>query len=423
MSSQRPPKRVKIVPVNVNLTLHAHFPPQPGPTTVPEGGVQNPEQLFPIRDICIRAPDKNPSHTRETYTLAQSMRSGVLRGECAHCTTASRPIADFAPAASIHTHRDRADFLQAVVDYTDAYAARDVEAAREARERVANLRRTKCPPCAEKAAKLSPAEQACKDDWAQMRQAACERHDGCMKPGCPMKGVDNRDWRVLQADHLDPKGLNDPANKKVHIVSHYKWWSGNGGVPAMRLEAAKCQWICGFCHHLEPTSDSARRCGDPAGMPAGKRSGTEEEAAQYYAKRKATIVYPKQQHVDAEKLRIGCCAKCDRTVAKETCVAFQFDHIDETTKIKGKDTLAGKTGGVAGLVNNNAKRAALDVVYDAQGKIRYDDHGVICVRDSEFKDVLDAEMAKCQLLCANCHKLKTWDAKGGDDSDDSDDDE
>ena len=174
-----------------------------------------------------------------------------------------------------------------------------------------------------------------------------------------------------------------------------------GGVAAMRLEAAKCQWICGFCHYLEPTSASARRCGDPAGMPAGKSRGTKEEVAQYNAKRKATIKYPKQQHVDAEKLRIGSCAKCDRGVAKETCAAFQFDHIDETTKIKGKDTLAGERGGVAGLVNNNANRAAL----------------------GEIKDVIDAEMAKCQLLCANCHKLKTYDTNGDDDSDDSDDDE
>ena len=141
MPSRRPPKRLKIVPVNINLTLHAHFTPQPGPTSVPDGGVQNPEQLFPVRETCIRAPDKNPSFKRQTYTLAQSMRSGVLRGECGNCTTASRPITDFAPAASIHTRRNRADFFKANSDYTDAYVACDVDAAREARERVADLRR------------------------------------------------------------------------------------------------------------------------------------------------------------------------------------------------------------------------------------------------------------------------------------------
>jgi hypothetical protein len=25
-----------------------------------------------------------------------------------------------------------------------------------------------------------------------------------------------------------------------------------------------------------------------------------------------------------------------------------------------------------------------------------------------FKEVLDAEMAKCDLLCHNCHHRKTW---------------
>ena len=62
---------------------------------------------------------------------------------------------------------------------------------------------------------------------------------------------------------------------------------------------------------------------------------------------------------------------------------FDFDHIDESTKSKGG--LFGLNGGVAGLVNNQAKAAALALV----------------------RDLLDAEMAKCQLLCSNCHHRKT----------------
>ena len=211
-----------------------------------------------------------------------------------------------------------------------------------------------------------------------------------------MRGA-NRDWRVLQGDHIDPKGLIDPANKKVEALSEYKYWPGHGGVPAMRREVPKCQWICGFCHNLEPTSKSSRRCGDPANMPDGKCSGTDEEKKQYEAKRNATIKFPKQQHVDAEKLRLKCCKRCKRAVTPETCVAFQFDHIDEITKMIGKNTLAGeKTGGVAGLVTNCANAAALD----------------------NIKPILDAEMAKCQLLCANCHKLKTNDGETVEDSED-----
>jgi hypothetical protein len=73
-------------------------------------------------------------------------------------------------------------------------------------------------------------------------------------------------------------------------------------------------------------------------------------------------------------------------VTPATVVAFDFDHRVPETKMKGKGTLAGKGGGVAGLMGNCAKAAALD----------------------QIKDLLDEEMAKCHLLCANCHKRKTW---------------
>jgi len=56
--------------------------------------------------------------------------------------------------------------------------------------------------------------------------------------------------------------------------------------------------------------------------------------------------------------------------------------------MKGKETLAGKRGGVSGLVHNCAQEAALD----APG----------------FQKILDDEMEpKCDLLCGNCHHRKT----------------
>jgi hypothetical protein len=122
-------------------------------------------------------------------------------------------------------------------------------------------------------------------------------------------------------------------------------------------------------------------------MPDGKWTGTKEEIKQYKAKRVAKIKYPKQQYVDARKRAVGCCQRCKRADVEGKEWAFHWDHRDPATKLIGKGTLAGKKGGVCGLVRNPAKRAYLD----APG----------------FKAVLDEEMDKCDLLCHNCHHRKT----------------
>ena len=244
--------------------------------------------------------------------------------------------------------------------------------------------------------KQSPAQQACKDEWERMRKAACKRNGGCAHQECPERG--DGAWEVLQADH--------GTNEKKHQLGDYKWWAANGGVPAMREEAKKIEkWICGFCHMLEKTSASGKRCGDPDTMPSGRecKDATAEEKRQYFARHHAKIKYLKYQYVDALKHKIGKCQVCVRPVLPGQEPAFHWDHTDEATKrrcrcvdadgnqkgpCKGdcSDKLFGRTGGVAGLVNNNAKAAALD----------------------EVRPLIDAEAAKCVLTCANCHHRKTW---------------
>jgi len=333
-----------------------------------------PAPLFPLeeRDVLM------PHHHGGMYRLVTSTQTGALYGDCGHCTQRYVVITQFAPDECLNNGRKRPAFLAAMEEYKASYEARDLEGAREARDKIAAIRPTNCPPCRKTSNKLTGPAKACYECWREVRQAACEHHGGCMKSECCEKGPSA--WQVLEADHIDPK-------TKKHALSDYKWWAcDDDGPAAMRKEAAKCQWICRFCHRSELTGNAANRCGNPTRMEDGKYNGTVEEQKQYDAKRIAKIVYPKQSFVDAEKLRRGKCLTCPRKVTLETAFAFDFDHRDAATKMKGKDTLAKKQGGVAGLVQNHAKRATLD----------------------KIRDVLVDEMLLCDLLCANCHKRKTF---------------
>jgi len=361
-------------------TMHNFWAPQPGPAPAPEAGPVAPPHLFPGGEREVRVPH----HNGGTYRRIISRRSGGLFGDCGHCTTQHLAIDRFAPDECLNNRRRRAMFLEKVEAYKEAYEARDLEAAREAREYLVEKRTTKCPPCRTTNNTLTGKEKACKEFWDATRDAMCLAQNGCRHADCVERG--ELATYVLEGDHVDPKGLLDPANKKVHALSDYYWWACHGGVAAMRAEVPKLQWPCRFCHALEKTGAAGNRSGDPVLMPPGKYNGNEEEITQYKAKHHAKICFPKQQYVDFEKLhKRTCCLRCNRPVTKATVVAFEFDHRDELTKMKG-GLAGGNGGGVSGLVDNGAKAAALD----------------------KIRPVLDAEMAKCDLLCSNCHKRKTW---------------
>ena len=379
-TSEGAPKRPATVVNNktIKKTMNNYFAPRSGPAPAPEAGPVVPPHLFPEGEREVRMPEKNGG----TYRRITSTRSGGLFGDCGCCTAKYLSIDKFARDECLHNRRLRAAFLEKVEAYNEAYEARDLDAARGAREHLVEERTLMCPPCRTVVNTLTGETKACKEFWDATREAMCLAQDGCRHPECVERGELAK--YVLDGDHKDPKGVRDPANKKVHKLSDYRWWAWNGGVAAMRAEVLKLQWPCHFCHQLEETGTLANRGGDPALMPDGKSSGTEAEIAQYHAKRYTKIVYPKQQHADAEKLRRGCCLQCDRPVTTANVFAFHFDHRDELTKMMGG--LACKQGGVAGLVKNHAKAATLD----------------------KIEPILDAEMAKCDVSCANCHHRKTW---------------
>ena len=351
--------------------------------------------LFPEDErVKTREVKCNRSVGTRSILVSEACADGTLMGGCSKCVTSSRlPMAEFAPKECLRNGRKRPNFFRAVADFEAACKARDLDAAREARARVEKFRIGLCPPCVTKA-KLTPAQQACKDFWDQIRKEMCALNDGCCNPDCCERGP--QAWSALEGDHQHTSDEIDEALRKLHRLSDYKWWAAHGGVPAMQREIAKgMNWPCRFCHCLEKTSSQANKYTKAdMNIPGAKRTGTKEEVALYKRQQTARIVYPKQRYVDRIKRKERkCCALCGRKVRKGQEQAFTFDHIDQDTKMKGMDTLAGEKGGVAGLVANHTVAATLD----------------------KIKPIIKKEIKKCRLLCANCDTRQTHGYKPRDD--------
>ena len=358
-----------------------------GPTCA-EDDDPRPPNLFP-RDERKHTFEKISNGKKVVFPESEVTRDGELRAGCksGSCPRDWLPMSDFEPRDCNKNARKRVRFQQAMQAFKEAYQRRDLDAAREARAIVEGTRSAWCSKCNKDLGQLTPNQQACKTWWDDKRKEKCAEQDGCANPDCPVRGPEM--WFVLEGDHVHGKRDEDESKRKLEILSQYKWWGSNGGVPAMEAELAKgMRFICRCCHALDDLSSSSNRYEDPDTMPDGKGKGTEEERRQYHRKWTAKIRYPKQQYVDNRKRQIGCCANCSRRVPDgKGVVAFDFDHCDESTKMKGKDTLAGEHGGVSGIVANSRKDAALD----APG----------------VEEALDEEMDKCNLLCKNCHHVKT----------------
>jgi len=136
----------------------------------------------------------------------------------------------------------------------------------------------------------------------------------------------------IQADHL---------GEKVHKCSDYAWWAWNGGVEALKKELTKVRPLCCFCHRVH---SSLQR-----GIS------------------KAPSIVKKRRHVEAIKMRIGCCQVCQRKVTPETLCAFDFNHLDVKTKRDG--------------ISRMVRRYKL----------------------KDFFKYIGPETELCSLDCANCH--------------------
>ena len=82
-------------------------------------------------------------------------------------------------------------------------------------------------------------------DWQKTNPCVrCEEEgENCVYP---------QDWRLIQADHIEPKAKRKKrTGEEGHALSDYMWWSWNGGVKGMKKEVKKCQALCIFHHKIK----------------------------------------------------------------------------------------------------------------------------------------------------------------------------
>jgi hypothetical protein len=356
------------------VMITSFFTKAPGPTHVPPPNPNRPPPLLPPGEPKFKKKQvKYNGKWRDVYVW-RVLRDGTLTAGCEHCPN-SFGMASFAPHDCLQSKTRYKVFFDALADYKKAVEKRDIDALKAALAILEENRMTACNKCHKDIGYMSPNQNACKDYWDDLRKHHCNLNNGCANPDCVERG--DEAWNVLQGDHI--------PSEKTQNLSHYPWWASNGGVLAMQKEVeAIHQWVCGYCHQLEPTSSQAHKT-HPDDMPDGKSTGTEVERAQYHAKWHANQTYPKRDYIDKKKLAVGECAHCERPVrvGEEHC--FICDHIDETTKLRGGK--ARKRGGVAGLVANDCN----DALLEAPG----------------MQKLLDDEWDKTQLLCHNCNHRKT----------------
>ena len=168
----------------------------------------------------------------------------------------------------------------------------------------------------------------CKQVWLDWKKKSCEL--------CGYQGD------CIEADHRPERG------KKIFCCSVNDWWACNGGVSALEAELKKCRPLCTFCHRLVSQQDYGK--GNKSCKSCRRKKGT---------------------YVKKIKLNIGACELCKRKVIENQCCAFDFDHVDTSTKLTS----------ISQMVSNYPLKT--------------------------FFQCIDSEVAKCRLLCAICHRNHT----------------
>ena len=365
------------VTVNIN-TLNAYFGKAPR--------TEEPVAPPPERWLPARLPSDR---------LSQTM-GGALRISCAQkgggCRGKTYSPAHFIPELN---PRDRKEYLEAIDALASTIEAKDAAAFKEARDTIGRLKTTKCARCRATNARseVNPdtVTGKCKAEWERLKEVKFNECRGCGTTRAieaNHRAIFSENAKLykecVKAEGEDAAERKYPkAERKLEGVSVYNEWClpSMGGVEAMRMEAEKCDPLCRMCHQLDPSSNSSneRRC-DPANLQRGDYA-TDEKFNK--AKRNGKYRMEKRDYVNGLKRAVGRCERpdCPRDGPSggeckadyEQC--YDWDHIEEADK--GRN--------IADIV---AERRSL----------------------ATAKPEIDAEWAKCRLLCRNCHITRSqWD--------------
>ena len=125
----------------------------------------------------------------------------------------------------------------------------------------------------------------------------------------------------------------------IHKCDDYSYWSNRGGVEAQKKELLKCRPLCCFCYTIKSNKRHAKM-------------------------RRCKLI--KCAIINIEKIKRESCLHCKRVPTNDTFCAFSFNHRNLATRVIQ----------VADLINKPW---------------------------SYFNEHAVPEIAKCDLLCANCY--------------------
>jgi hypothetical protein len=170
---------------------------------------------------------------------------------------------------------------------------------------------------------------------------------------------------VLEFDHLKDGDKSFLINSRGYQHLHVKSKTEKQAIDELHAEIEKCQIMCRF-HHRIKSQKQRYEYGQRNRL--AEDAGTKKQQTRRRSERKRHE--NRRQYVINIKIALGCCANvsCDKRVTRENVFGFDFDHINRSEKYKCIGVLVGKGASI---------------------------------------EVIDAEISKCNLLCANCHHMKT----------------